>query len=87
MLRNALRFGGSATAYGVCLLLIGTASASSLVIRDSIWPNSSLTDGLPGGLANHDGSVWGTPGHVVNAPDIDSELTEARFVILHATKI
>ncbi|MDZ4656718.1 MAG: PEP-CTERM sorting domain-containing protein [Bythopirellula sp.] len=80
MLRNALRFGGSATAHGVCLLLIGAASASSFVIRDSIGGGTTLTNGMPGGVTNHDGASWNTPGLVVTAP-VDGELTEARFVI------
>ncbi|MDZ4658128.1 MAG: hypothetical protein SH868_11175 [Bythopirellula sp.] len=80
MLRNALRFCGSALAGGICLLLIGAASASSLVIRDSIGGGTTLTDGMPGGLTNHDGASWNTPGLVVTAP-VDGELTEARFVI------
>ncbi len=80
MLRNALRFGGSATAYGVCLLLIGAASASSLVIRDSIGTGPGSTNGMPGGITQHAGADWNTPGLVVNVPE-DGKLTEARFVI------
>jgi hypothetical protein len=56
--------------------LARAASASTLVIRDSIGPNSSLTYGMPGGSAHHDGNAWSTPGLVVNVPE-DGELTEA----------
>jgi PEP-CTERM motif len=58
----------------------GVLNASTLVIRDSIGPNSSLTDGWPGVLAQHDVGTWYTPGLVVNVPE-DGELTQARFVI------
>jgi hypothetical protein len=61
-------------------LLASASSASALVIRDSIGPDSSLTDGMPGGSTSHDGGNWNTPGLVVNAP-ADGELTQARFVI------
>ncbi|MDZ4657317.1 MAG: hypothetical protein SH868_07020 [Bythopirellula sp.] len=80
MLRNALRFGGSATAHGVCLLLIGAASASTLVIRDSIGGGTTLTNGMPGGATVHNGLEWNTPGLVVTAQE-NGKLTEARFVI------
>ncbi len=60
--------------------LASAASADTLVIRDSIGPDSSLTDGMPGGVTLHDGLDWNTPGLVVTVPE-DGELTEARFVI------
>jgi hypothetical protein len=55
-------------------------NASTLVIRDSIGADSSLTDGMPGGATLHDGSVVNTPGLVVDVPE-DGEMTQARFVI------
>jgi hypothetical protein len=61
-------------------LLASASSASALVIRDSIGPNSSLTDGMAGGSTFHDGATWNTPGLVVNVPE-EGELVEARFVI------
>ena len=62
------------------LLLCCVLDASTLVIRDSIGPDSSLTDGLSGGSTNHDGPNWNTPGLVVSVPE-DGKLTEAQFVI------
>jgi hypothetical protein len=50
------------------LLPCGVLNASTLVIRDSIGPDTSSTNGMPGGYADHDGSIWGTPGLVVNVP-------------------
>ena len=65
------------------LLLVlppGVLNADTLVIRDSIGPDSSLTDGMPGVLTIHSGATWATPGLVLNAPE-SGELSEARFVI------
>jgi hypothetical protein len=67
-------------------LSAGVLDASTLVIRDSIGPTSTLTDEMPGGAALHDGDVWFTPGLVVNAPE-DGELVEARFVIFARTDV
>jgi hypothetical protein len=61
-------------------LLASASSASALVIRDSIGPDSSLTDAMPGLITHHDGLDWDTPGLVVNVPE-NGELTQARFVI------
>ena len=67
--------------WGILFLLPSSVlNASTLVIRDSIGADSSLTDGMPGGVTLHDGSDWNTPGLVVNVPE-DGKLTEARFVI------
>ena len=62
------------------LLPSSVLKADTLVIRDSIGADSSLTDGMPGGTADHDGADWGTPGSGSNCPE-DGELAQARFVI------
>ncbi len=56
--------------------------AASRVLRDSIGPDSSLTDGLGGGSTLHTGPFWHTPGFVVEVPATESGiLTEAQIVI------
>ena len=51
------------------------------VLRDSIGPDSSLTDGLLGGSTLHrEGVEWSTPGFVVDVPDT-GVLSQAQIVI------
>ena len=56
----------------------GVVNASTLLIRDSIGPDTSLTDGLPGANTIHEGSAWNTPGFVVDVSE-DGNLTEAHL--------
>ena len=51
------------------LLPYGQAFALPIVLRDSIGPDSSLTDGMPGGGTIHDGNVWSMPGLVFEVPE------------------
>ena len=65
----------------VLVIVTGQVYAANLVVlRDSIGPDSSLTDGLPGGSTFHDGGTWNTPGLVIDVPET-GELSQARFVI------
>jgi hypothetical protein len=64
----------------------GGLQASPIVIRDSIGPNSSLTDGMPGaGTIHNSGLTWATAGLVVDVP-VDGKLSQASFVIFARDK-
>lgn len=68
------------TCFVTAFLVTSPIHASTFVIRDSIGTGPSLTNGMPGGVTDHDGSAWNTPGLVVTTPE-DGRLIEARFVI------
>ena len=64
------------------VLLTSVTHAASVVLRDSIGPDSSLTDGLGGGSTLHAGGSWATSAFVVDVPVTESGiLTEAQIVI------
>lgn len=63
------------------LLPCSQAFAAVLVPRDSIGADSSMTDGMVGGSTGHDGSIFNTPGLVIDVPETGI-LPEARFVII-----
>ena len=63
-----------------CLLLLTlplTAHAESIVLRDSIGPDNTLTNGNPGGSTLHGGGPWNTPGMVFDVPE-SGVVTESR---------
>ena len=68
----------------LCLLLGFMLSqsvyAEVVVVRDSIGPDSSATDGMGGGSTAHNGSIWTSPGMVFTMPQ-SGFLNQAKFVI------
>ena len=71
---------------GILLLVSEPAHALESVLRDSIGPDSNLTDGLGGASAAHDGGVWNTPGMVVDVPET-GDLAEVKIVLFAGTAL
>ena len=67
----------------VLFLVVGLwrpVHAEVVVVRDSIGPDSSATDGMGGGSTAHNGAIWTSPGMVFNMPQ-DGYVSQAKFVI------
>jgi hypothetical protein len=64
----------------------GQAFAGIEVLRDSIGANGTLTDGLGGASALHDGGTWNTPGMVVDVAET-GDLAEVKIVIFAGTPV